>query len=40
MGTPYEGHWAELILYGRILSTDERQTVVGYLNALYDLGAT
>lgn len=39
IGVYYEGHWAELIIYGRILSADERLTVVGYLNALYDLGS-
>lgn len=37
-GVFYDGHVAELILYGRVLATAERTALVAYLNARYALG--
>ncbi len=40
VGTYYDGYWCEMMMFNRILTTPERQLVVGYLNGLYGLGAT
>jgi hypothetical protein len=34
----YDGYWCDMFMYNRILTTPERQLVVGYLNSLYGLG--
>jgi len=38
-GNFYNGDWAEMILFNRILATPERALVIGYLNGRYALGA-
>lgn len=35
----YWGDWAEVILYNRILTVNQRSTLIGYLNGRYSLGA-
>ena len=37
--TYYNGDWAELIIFGRRLTTAERALVINYLNGRYGLGA-
>ena len=38
-GYYYLGDWAELIIYDRILSANERAIIINYLNGRYGLGA-
>ena len=38
-GVYYYGDWAEMVLYNRILSSVERQSLVNYFNGRYGLGA-